>query len=507
MRYMNINVLELVEHSAVCYPDKVAVREGEETVTYTQLVQRSQKVGSVLAGKNAVKTPVGVFMEKGIAALCAFFGAAYAGNCYCMFNVELPEHRLQQIQTVLSPKYMITTRDLLPKAEQIFHDTCILVIEDMLETPVDETALQQVRKTVIDTDPLYINFTSGSTGVPKGIAVSHRSVLDFISCFTKTFGITEKDIIANQAPFDFDVSVKDIYSSMAVGAELVIVPRALFSAPVPLLDYLCEHQITTMIWAVSALCLISTFHGLDYKTPCTVNKILFSGEVMPCKHLREWQKHLPEAMYVNLYGPTEITCNCTYHILQKGRDYADGIPIGKPFPNEDVFLLDEQRHLVKESGKTGMITVRGTALALGYYGCPEKTAESFIQNPLQSYYPETVYLTGDLGYWNDEGELVYCGRSDHQIKYMGHRVELEEVERAMTAVEGVERCICVFDEKRQRLKGYYVGTIDKNVLHKTLRETLPFFMIPNFLQPIQSVVLSKNGKIDRKKTIEQIGGK
>lgn len=504
---MSINVLEFIEKSAAEFPQKTAVREGERSLTFAELLLLSRITGTSLLKSGAEKTPVGVYMEKSTEALPAFFGAAYAGCCYCMLNAELPDNRLQQIQSVLRAKYIITLRSLSEKAKGLFPDACILTAEELSDGTADEDALLRVRSTMIDTDPLYINFTSGSTGVPKGIAVAHRSVIDFIGYFTDIFGIDKNDIIANQAPFDFDVSVKDIYSAMAVGATLVIVPRALFSAPVPLIDYLCDNRVTVMIWAVSALCLISTFHGLDYKTPDTVKKILFSGEVMPYKHLCEWRKHLPDAMYVNLYGPTEITCNCTYHILSKDRDYSDGIPIGRPFPNEDVFLLDDAHKAITVPGKTGMITVRGTALALGYYGCPEKTAENFIQNPLQSFYPETVYLTGDLGRLEPDGELFYCGRADNQIKYLGHRVELEEIERAMAAIDGVERCICVFDEKKQRLKGYYVGTIEKNVLHSTLRETLPAFMVPGFLQQVETMILSKNGKIDRKKTIEQIGGK
>ena len=139
---------------------------------------------------------------------------------------------------------------------------------------------------MIDTDPLYVNFTSGSTGLPKGVLVSHRSVLDFIDVFADTFSFTSNDRIGNQAPFDFDVSVKDIYGALKAQATLVIIPRRLFSRPKELLDFLCEHKVTALIWAVSALCLISTFHGLDYRTPDTVNKVLFSGEVMPLKHLK-----------------------------------------------------------------------------------------------------------------------------------------------------------------------------------------------------------------------------
>ena len=501
-----INVLCMLENSAQQVPDHTAVQEGNQSVTYRELHHLSRCVGTALAQMGLIHCPVGVYMEKGIAALTAFFGIVYAGGCYCMLNPELPGGRLQAVQTVLQAPCIITNAELLEQAQNLFPDTRVCTIETLRTVQPDETLLCSIRRKTVDTDPLYINFTSGSTGVPKGIAVSHRSVIDFIPCFAELFGISGQDVIANQAPFDFDVSVKDIYTAMLTGAVLVIVPRQLFSTPAPLMDYLCEHQVTTLIWAVSALCLVTTFHGLSYRVPTTVRKILFSGEVMPRKHLREWQQFLPDALYVNLYGPTEITCNCTYYILEKGRDYPTGLPIGQPFPNEDVFLLNGQHRLITEAGQTGMITVRGTALALGYYHDTAKTAESFIQNPLHSLYPETVYLTGDLGQWGEDGLLYYCGRADNQIKYQGHRIELEEIERSMNAMEGVERCICVFDEKRQRLKGFYVGTIDKNELHRRMTETLPPFMVPGYLRAIDTIVLNKNGKLDRKATLALIGG-
>ncbi len=503
---MITNILRLLEKSAAERPDKRAVTENERHLTYAELLAQSRRIGSALVGHIAPRAPVGIYMEKGIDALCSFFGTVCAGGFYTMLNTELPDGRLSDICRVLGAGTVITTDELRQKAAELFPKAEILTAAELAGHEEDSAALERIQSRMIDTDPLYVNFTSGSTGTPKGIAVCHRSVIDFISCFTELFGITEKDVIANQAPFDFDVSVKDIYSAIAVGAELVIVPRQLFSAPAKLIDYLCDNKTTTMIWAVSALCLISTFHGLDYKTPETVNKILFSGEVMPHKHLLQWQKHLPDAMYVNLYGPTEITCNCTYHILEKGRDYSEGIPVGVPFPNEDVFLLADGRELVTEQGRTGVITVRGTALALGYYRLDDKNSECFVRNPLNDRYPETVYLTGDLGFYNDRGELVFCGRADHQVKYMGHRIELEEIERAMAAIDGVERCFCDFDEKKQRLKGYYLGTIDKNDLHAAMKAVLPVFMIPGYLRKLDEIVLNKNGKIDRRKTIEQLGG-
>ena len=212
------------------------------------------------------------------------------------------------------------------------------------------------------------------------------------------FHITSRDVIGNQAPFDFDVSVKDNYSTLKTGASMEIIPKRLFSIPTGLLDYLCDRKITTAIWAVSALCIITTLNGFTYRVPEHLDKILFSGEVMPVKHLNAWRSHLPGAMFVNLYGPTEITCNCTYYVVDRDFEPGSPIPIGLPFPNEKVFLLDEDDRLITAPGTCGELCVSGTALALGYYRDKEKTGASFVQNPLNQDDPETIYRTGDMAY-------------------------------------------------------------------------------------------------------------
>lgn len=497
------NILEYLEKNVAAYPNKVAIQDEHGTCTFLQLKDACQSIGSAIAGKIEIGEPVAVFMEKGILALQAFWGIVYAGGFYTLLNPELPAARLKQIHSVLNVKYIITDCGNMDTARELFPASHILSVEEMKFTPANTETLSDIRTGMIDTDPLYAIFTSGSTGVPKGVLVSHRSVIDFIDTFTELFGLKENDIIGNQAPFDFDVSVKDIYSSLKTGATLSVIPKSLFSRPKELLDWLCNHQITIMIWAVSALCLISTFHGLDYRQPDTVRQILFSGEVMPLKHLNTWMEHLPKTQFVNLYGPTEITCNCTYHILQRDRDYKDGIPIGKSFSNKHVFLLDNDNRKITSPGLTGEICVRGTALALGYYNAPDRTAEAFVRNPLNGNYPELIYRTGDLGKFDENGELFFCGRKDFQIKHMGHRIELEEIERAVSSLPGVERCCCVFDEERQKLHGFYVGSLDKKELHKKLRVLLPIYMIPGALHSITEFPLTKNGKVDRKLLLER----
>ncbi len=212
--------------------------------------------------------------------------------------------------------------------------------------------------------------------------------------------------MGNQAPWDFDVSVKDIYSGLKTGATVQIIPKQLFSFPTKLIDFLIEREVTTLVWAVSALCIISTLNGFEYKVPEKINKILFSGESMPVKHLNIWRKYLPDTMYVNIYGPTEITCNCTYYVVNREFQPGDVLPMGKAFPNEKVFLLDEENHLVEEKNQNGEVCVTGSALALGYYRNPEQTAKAFVQNPLNDRYLEPMYRTGDLAYYNNRANYA-----------------------------------------------------------------------------------------------------
>ena len=498
------NVVEYLERSAKKNSEKIAVIDEFSKCTYRELEDLSKRVGSFLIKEGAVRQPVIVFMDKGINALSAFLGIAYADSTYTLINPELPSSRIEKIDETLNTYFVVTDKSNISLAKEIFKNKKIYEIEKIQKTSIDEESLLKVRKEFIDIDPLYTNFTSGSTGVPKGVSVCHRSVIEFIDIFTNLFGFNSKDVIGNQAPFDFDVSVKDIYSSLCVGATLVIIPRRLFSSPAQLLDFICDHEVTTMTWAVSALCLISTFHGLEYRVPSKVKKILFSGEVMPIKHLNKWMEALPKATFVNLYGPTEITCNCTYHVIDRNREYDKYIPIGEAFENERVFLLDDNDKLITKENEKGEICVSGTCLALGYYNNKEETDKHFTRNPLNSNYIEYIYRTGDLGMYNEEKELVFQGRKDFQIKYNGHRIELEEIEKAMMKVDGIERACCLFDEEKQKLYGFYVGNMEKGELHSALKENLPVYMIPGILKQVDSMPLTKNGKIDRKQLISMV---
>ena len=491
------NILDFLHDTEDRYGYSTAVTDGRCSMTWHELTVTAKRIGSAISRYTVPGSPVPVMMEKSPLTLAAMLGAVYAGCFYVPVNPDNPPERLEKIFQTLEAEIIITdrqTRKFL--SGEMVTGKCVLA-EDLAEEEIREDILAAIRENAKETDILYGLFTSGSTGTPKAVAVSHGAVIRFIGHFTEIFGISHDDVIGNQAPFDFDVSVKDIYSSLMTGAELALIPKEYFSTPPRLLDYLCERRVTTLTWAVSALTLVSSLKGLKYRVPEHVNKVMFSGEAMPPKQLRLWQEALPNARFVNLYGPTEITCNCTYYRVE--REYEDGekIPIGNAFPGRTVFLLDEEEQEIAVPGVPGEICAAGESLAQGYYRNEEQTDKQFVMYPVGGGELQRIYRTGDLGYYDKEGRLVFAGRKDFQIKHMGHRIELEEIESAMNAVENVQRSCCIFQEEKNRIIGFYMGEIEPSGIRKKLKEKLPVYMVPPKLIRMQVMPLNKNGKTDR----------
>ncbi len=503
---MKKNVLEFLEETARKTPEKNAFGDVKGDLSYRSLVKGAKSCGSFLSSKIKRCEPVAFFLEKSNIAIQGMLGAVYAGGFYSIIDVRLPATRAKAVLEILSPTVLLTDSENEEKAKELGFGGEIYLVEDMLEGEIDEESLERNRSNAQDIDPLYVNFTSGSTGTPKGVTVSHRSVLEFIECFVETFGICERDVIGNQAPFDFDVSVKDIYSGLKTGAKVQIIPREYFSVPTKLMDYLTEKKVTTLIWAVSAMCFVSVMGGFEYKVPREIRQIMFSGEVLPIKHLNKWKKYLPSAKYVNLYGPTEITCNCTYHILDREYEEGESIPIGKPFSNEKVFLLKEDGTLVTEESEEGEICVSGTALALGYYKDFERTSKSFCQNPTNDKYIEKIYRTGDIGKFDEDQNLHFVCRKDFQIKHQGHRIELGEIEAQTMRCESVGRACCVYDTTKKRLHLFYTGEKSVEEVGGEIKKYLPQFMLPNSITNLSEMPITKNGKIDRGALLEKAKG-
>ena len=267
--------------------------------------------------------------------------------------------------------------------------------------------------------------------------------------------------------------------------------------PVKLVEFLNKYRINTVCWVVPALTMISAFGTLDKIKPECLRTIAFGSEVFPVKQLNLWRRALPEAQFINLYGPTEATGMCCYFKGDRPFEEGEVLPIGRPFRNTEIILLDENNR-VPARGELGEICVRGTSLTLGYYKDFDRTAEVFVQNPLNDAYPENIYRTGDLGRYNERGELVFVSRKDHQVKHMGHRVELGEIEVNVNMIEGVKSACCVYDEEGKKIVLFYVGEASQKEVAATLRERLPRYMLPNHIEVLETMPLTTNGKIDRK---------
>ncbi|WP_066828894.1 amino acid adenylation domain-containing protein [Collinsella ihumii] len=490
--------LVFLERGAARHPGRVAVVDERSSHTYGQLFSRARRAGSGLIAGGYAGVPVVLFMEKSSLMLAAMFGVLAAGGCYVPVDMAAPVERSRAVLKASGARAVIAAASDREAARERFPEADVLAAEELVECPVDVAGLARTARGIVDSDAAYVLFTSGSTGTPKGVVVSHRAIVDFVGTFVETFGLRPDDILGNQAPFDFDVSVKDIYGSLAAGARLVILPRRLFSAPSELMDALRAHRVTVMVWAVAALCLLSALRGLERADLPRVRFVMFSGEVMPPHHLRLWMERLPQARFVNLYGPTEVTCNCLFHEVDRERAYGDGMPLGEPFSNRRVLVLDGAGHEVRGSGEMGELYVGGSALASGYAGDDERTARAFVRNPLQPLVRETLYRTGDLVRLGDGGELFFCGRADNQIKHLGHRIELEEVDAAFERQPGVLRCRCAYDARRQRICAFVEGAdIDVRALRHAVARVLPGPFVPAAVVPVETMPLTKNGKVDR----------
>lgn len=504
---MTGTILEYLESAASRYPSRIAYEDQQEAVSFEEVKRRADVLGTALARQGVSGAPAAVYMRKSAAMITVFLGAVSCGACYCPIDTAMPEERVRLILQTLQPAVVVTAAEEQGKLAALGFDGPVLVYEEALSGEADRTLLDKARKNRIDTDPLYILFTSGSTGVPKGVVLPHRAVLDYVQWLTGRFRFEERDVLGNQAELFFDLSVQDVYAPLICGCKTVLIPRELFAAPAALMEYVRDKKISVLVWAPSALCMVANLNGMEEIRPDGLRCVMFCGEVMPCKQLNYWRKRLPGVVYINLYGPTETTVASTYYVVDREFSDEDRLPIGIPCENTDVLVLNQED---RPAGvwEQGELCVRGSSLALGYYRDPERTREVFVQNPCNPAYPEWIYRTGDLVYYEEDGNLMYVSRKDHQIKHLGYRIELGEIEAAARLLEGVQECACVYDGERKRILLFYTGEpLETAAARKALQARLPHYMIPNRLCHLEAMPHTASGKLDRKGLKEAVLGK
>lgn len=496
---MVINVLEYLEASETRFPEKVVFADENCKITYSELRKYAQRIGSWVLTKTqyAKREPIVVYVDRNIESLVLFMGIAYSGNFYVPIDIKMPKLRIELILKTLNPVAAIVRKEDLDFANSVAPELSNLIYEDAINANIDEDKLNVVRQNAIDTDPLYATFTSGSTGIPKGVITCQRSVVDMTEALAYTFGFDESCIFGNQNPYYFDASIKDIYSTLKCGATMFVIPKSCFVFPAKLADFILKHEIDTILWSAAAIALVANTSAFDAVKPKTLKQVMFSGEVMHNKVLNYWRNVLPKTNFVNLYGPTEITSVCTYYKVERPFEDNEPLPIGIPFRNTQILLLNDKNEKV-DNNEIGEICVRGCCLALGYYNNPEKTQEAFCQNPLNLSYPEIIYRTGDLARYNEKGEIMFLSRKDNQVKHMGQRIELGEIEILINSLDNIDASVCFYDHDKQKIVLVYQGNeADKRYILNEIKDSLPKYMFPNILIKMRELPYNLNGKIDR----------
>lgn len=502
---MRINFYNEFAKTVQNNPQKVSVYDGDVSLTFAQLHERERRIAEsihiAIGGKS--KTPVGVFLPKCVDSIAADIGIIHTGNFYMNLDVKYPEERLGNIFKIVQPSCVVTSSKYKLVLEKIDSALPLIVVDELENNDVSVSIskkLDAVLAGMIDTDLLCIINTSGSTGTPKGVALTHRGFFDYVHCTSETWSLADDEIIGSMAPIGFDHFSFELCMLMAKSATLIVIPDQFNMFPVKILNLMNEHKATFIFWVPTIMVNIANM-GLLEKIPMpTLKHIWFAGEVFPTNKFNVWYRAFSKnVQFVNLYGPCEITVDCTWYECTHEMDESKPIPIGHSCRNMNVIILNENNQLVGKN-EEGEICVRGTGLAMGYYNNPEKTAAAFVQNPLNSSYPELIYRTGDVGLVNDDGEIIFKGRRDTLIKHSGYRIELSEIEHIiMNKLKLVKNCCVVYNFSAKEITLIYENDTELDIasLRRQISAELPKYMIPTAYVYMKELPRGGTGKIDR----------
>lgn len=503
---MRTSVLSYLEESAVRYKDKIAFFDEHNEITFGELRSRALDLAEHIKGKlDGQRNPILVYLPKEVKCIVGFMGILYSGNFYTPTDIRFPAEKVLSIIRALEPVAVLVDTKTKMKFLKIAPDcsATIINIDEASECGIIDSKLYL--DAILDVDPVYVFFTSGSTGVPKGVVINNHNIIDYIDWAVSVLPIDDSTVMGNQSPLYFDISTQDIYSTLKAGATLGIIPSKYFAFPVKVLEFIKNRHINFLYWVPSAFVSIANFDLLKDVCLDEVKCIMFGGEVMPVKQLNYWMKHLPNLETVaNVYGPTEATVNCTYYIVDRKFEDNETLPLGKACENTGLLVLDDDGSLITADkiDTQGELCIYGSSLSAGYWSDDEKTQEKYVDNPLCIHYHERMYKTGDLVYYNERGELVFAGRKDFQIKHSGYRIELGEIESTAMGMTEIINVCASYDAENKEIVLFYQGDTDEENLKSYLLSVMPKYMVPTVYYKLEHFPYNDNGKIDRKKLNE-----
>ena len=485
-----MTLLERIDHWAAVAPAAIAHMSGERRLTFGQLGAHSDALAAQLLRRDGDdRAPVAVLGHREPEMIVAFIGVVKSGRPYIPIDTALPQERINHILAIAKPTLVLTPQDTA-KLSQL--GKCL------------------PRRMLQPDDPFYIIFTSGSSGTPKGIIITLGCLEHFVEWMLREHEFIEGgEIFLNQAPFSFDLSVMDLYCSLATGGTLFSMSRDLLTSPKLLYRALADSNITTWVSTPSfaEMCLVErTFNQAMLQR---LRRFLFCGEILLPDTARLLLDRFPGVEIWNLYGPTETTVATTS--IQIDRELLNkyaSLPIGRPMPGTDVFLIDAKSNVLP-SGSRGEIVIRGPNVSPGYIARPDLTEARFFKQDGQR-----AYRTGDWGRVRD-GMLFFEGRTDDQIKLAGHRIELADIEANLRALPVVRDAVVLPVAKNGRvqwLAGFVVPSADfkgadsalATTLRKRVRECLPAYMLPRKFVFMDAFPITTNGKVDKRKLAQSL---
>lgn len=505
---MNIHLLDSFEKTAALKADVIAVKHNEQKISFKQLELKAKRLGSLLLEEIQGQTnaPIAVFLPKEINAVIADLGILYSANPFMNLDIKTPQERIRNILTLVKPAAIITSTKFQKVLGNV--NTPIVFIDTIEwdDLSLDEKRLSERRKCLIDTDPFCLINTSGSTGTPKGVVLNHRSFFDFITVSNERFAFEGSEIIGSLSPIVFDIFDFELCMMMVNGSQIVLLDSFLAAFPARLLESVVANKVNFIFWVPSIMVNIANMGLLDKISMPDLKLVWFAGEVFPTKQFLVWYDKLPNVTFANLYGPIEITLDCTYYVVDHRPNENDPLPIGIPYKNTDILLLNDDNKKCAV-GEEGELCVRGTSLAMGYYNNPEKTATAFTQNPLNTAYPELIYRTGDMAYMREDGNIMFKGRKDSLIKHMGYRIELGEIEHVIeNQLKMVKYCCAVYQYAKKEIVLYYENDteITDREFRSAIGKVFPAYMVPSVYLRKKALPRNTNGKIDRLLLKEEI---